>query len=193
MLFTLHIWCCVVVVVGLLGFFIDLHVFVVLGSGAAAGHIGALLVGCVGAGYQGNPHAQPRLREGHGNPTTKLSIAPSHLLRSHVQQFDVALTCRKKPHSDILRNVNFGARSFGQLRLSRCTLRVYCLLVLQVKCHKYYPSGEPGDVEMRFDDVDLRVTFMDEQDASYFTVRTLQLEDLRVSAPAWFSCVASLE
>ena len=53
--------------------------------------------------------------------------------------------------------------------------------MLQVKCHKYYPTGEEDDEQLLFEDVGLRVTFLEAQDASYFTVRTLQLEDLRVS------------
>lgn len=51
-----------------------------------------------------------------------------------------------------------------------------------MKCHQYYPAGlDAGGInEIIYDDVDLKVTFLEEQDASYFTVRTLELEDLRV-------------
>ena len=57
-----------------------------------------------------------------------------------------------------------------------------------MKCHKYYPSGgeNEDDTEITFGDVDLKVTFIEEQDASYFTVRTLQLTDLRVSGQFQF-------
>jgi len=51
----------------------------------------------------------------------------------------------------------------------------------QIKCYQYFPTSaeEGGDDVMEFDDVDLKVSFIDEVDASYFTIRTLLIEDLR--------------
>ena len=51
-----------------------------------------------------------------------------------------------------------------------------------MKCHRYYPMGEVNGAEneLTFGDVDLRVTYLDEEDCDYYTIRKLQLHDLRV-------------
>jgi len=51
----------------------------------------------------------------------------------------------------------------------------------RVKCHQYFPTGSvnEGEDEMVFSDVDLKVTFISEEDQNYFTIRTLRLHDMR--------------
>ena len=54
-----------------------------------------------------------------------------------------------------------------------------------MKCHQYFPTGDEDDEggvsdSLEFEDVDLQVKFLSEDDASFYTVRTLQITDLRV-------------
>jgi protein tyrosine phosphatase len=51
----------------------------------------------------------------------------------------------------------------------------------QVKCHQYYPSGSEneGDDELTFDDVGLKVTYIEERESNAnYTVRAFYLTDL---------------
>ena len=57
------------------------------------------------------------------------------------------------------------------------------VILFQIKCHQYFPEGsaQDGENEMIFDDVDLKVTYISEDDLNYFTIRTLEIQDLRVN------------
>ena len=59
---------------------------------------------------------------------------------------------------------------------------VRCLW-FQVKCHQYFPVGavNEGEDEVVYSDVDLKVTYISEEDQNYYTVRKLKLHDMRVS------------
>lgn len=59
----------------------------------------------------------------------------------------------------------------------------------QVKCHQYYPTGKGDeDTEFVFEDVGLKVKFIQEDDVGYYVVRTLTVEDIEVQSCsiAWF-------
>ncbi|ELT92620.1 hypothetical protein CAPTEDRAFT_129937, partial [Capitella teleta] len=51
----------------------------------------------------------------------------------------------------------------------------------QVKCHQYFPVGNAnhGKDDLHFEDVDLKVTFQSEVTNTHYTVRNLELCDLR--------------
>ena len=72
-------------------------------------------------------------------------------------------------------------RKHGE-QLHACVCVCVCVCD-EVKCHQYYPVGSEneGDDEMVFNDVGLKVTFINEQHTSYhFTTRILHLLDLQV-------------
>lgn len=51
------------------------------------------------------------------------------------------------------------------------------------KCHQYWPLGEHNsdDDEIIYDDVQLKISYIDETDYKYYIVRTLELEDLETN------------
>jgi len=59
-----------------------------------------------------------------------------------------------------------------------------CLCVLQqVKCHPYYPTGSEneGDDELEFDDVGLKVTYVEEKESNvHYTARIFYVTDTEV-------------
>lgn len=62
-------------------------------------------------------------------------------------------------------------------------MNVPFLLSEQEKCYQYFPVGEEneGDNELVFNEVGLKVTFIEDRHTSYhFTTRCLQLTDIEV-------------
>lgn len=51
-----------------------------------------------------------------------------------------------------------------------------------IKCHQYYPTGSDGDDEMVFEEVALKVTFVEELTSNFeFTVRVFHLQNMETS------------
>ncbi|CAC5403098.1 PTPN1 [Mytilus coruscus] len=57
------------------------------------------------------------------------------------------------------------------------------ILILQRKCHQYWPLGENygDDEEMVYEDVQLKITLLEERSCNYYIVRTLEIEDMQTS------------
>lgn len=51
------------------------------------------------------------------------------------------------------------------------------------KCHQYWPLGENygDDEEMVYEDVQLKITLLEERSCNYYIVRTLEIEDMQTS------------
>ena len=55
----------------------------------------------------------------------------------------------------------------------------------QVKCHAYYPTGSENEGEdvMEFDDVGLKVTYVEEKESNmHYTARVFYVTDIEVLA-----------
>lgn len=67
------------------------------------------------------------------------------------------------------------------MNLKMPLLNVYCCDILQIKCYQYWPCGEEYGQVSHLEFGNFRIYYLQELRNEYFTIRSLELENILVS------------